>query len=136
MKNAGIWLDKDKAYIVSIENGKETMLKVSSNIEHFHIGGGSGSRLKGGPQDVIQDSKYLEREKHQFKSYFNEIIQHIKNADALMLFGPSDTNNKLKKELNLFYKKLDKKVLLVKKTDSMTLNQTQELVRNSFQKMA
>ncbi len=132
MKHIGIWLDKDKAYIIRIDNGKESMTTIPSNIEHFRIHGGSGTRLKGGPQDVVQDSKYLEREKHQTKRYFSEIIEHLKDFDALALFGPADTNRKLEKELELFYKDIYKKIVLVEKVDSMTPNQTRALVRDTF----
>lgn len=132
MKKIGIWLDKEKAHVISIENGNETLLTIPSNIEHYRIHGGSGTRLKGGPQDVVQDSKYLEREKHQTKRYFNEIIKTLKGADRLALFGPADMDRKLKKELELFHKELNSKVELVEKADSMTQNQTVALVREAF----
>ena len=135
MKNIGIWLDKNNAFLVVLENEKETMHTIESNIEHFKIHGGSGTRLKGGPQDVVQDSKYLEREKHQTKRYFKEIIENVKDADKLMIFGPADIERKLKSEIELFYKDLDEKVILVEKADSMTENQVRALVRDSFSKI-
>ena len=70
MLQTGIWLDKHKANIVSLEKGVETFSTIFSNLEDYRIHGGSGTRLKGGPQDVVQDSKYLEREKLQLKTYF------------------------------------------------------------------
>jgi len=132
MKNTGIWIDKEKAYIVSIENENETFETVLSNIEHFNIHGGSGTRLKGGPQDVVQDSKYLEREKQQLKQYFKTIASHIDNTNALVIFGPADTNEKFSKELHENYKNLSAKIKGVKKVDSMTDNQVKALVRNFF----
>ena len=132
MKNTGIWLDKDKALIVTIENNKETFTTIASNIEHFHAHGGSGTRLKGGPQDVVQDSKYLEREKHQLKQYFKDIAIEIKDADALVIFGPAGTNEKLNKELNQNYNSLSTKVKAVTKADSMTENQVKAWVRDFF----
>lgn len=132
MKKVGIWLDKEKAQVITLENGNETLSIIPSNIEHYRIHGGSGTRLKGGPQDVVQDSKYLEREKHQTKRYFNEIIETLKDVDRLVLFGPADMDRKLKKELELFHKELDSKVELVEKADSMTQNQTIALIRDAF----
>lgn len=136
MRNTGIWLDTNEAIVVKIIDGKESFFTIPSNIEHFHVTGGSGTRLKGGPQDVVQDSKFTERKKHQMKRYFEEIINHVSDTDALMLFGPADTNKMLKKEIETFYKELDKKIVLVKKVDSMTLNQTIALVRDSFTKVS
>jgi stalled ribosome rescue protein Dom34 len=132
MKNIGIWLDKEKAYIITVENGKETMQTVKSEVENFRIHGGSGTRFKGGPQDVVQDSKYLEREKHQFKAYFKEIVSKIKNADAFVLFGPAETKDKLNKELQEKYKNLSLKVQAVNVADSMTENQLKAWVRDFF----
>ncbi len=132
MNNIGIWLDKEKAYIVSLKNDETSIDTIQSEIETFNIGGGSGTRFKGGPQDVVQDSKYLEREKHQLKSYFKEIASKIKNADAIVIFGPATTNEKLFKELKKNYKEINAKVKAVKKADSMTDNQVKALVRDFF----
>jgi len=132
MKNIGIWIDKEKAHIVLIENDKEKFTTIQSEIETYRPFGGSGTKFKGGPQDVIQDSKYLEREKHQLKNYFNKIAETIADADAIAIFGPADTNSKLKQELSKNYKQLAKKIKIVKKADSMTNNQVKALVRDFF----
>ena len=132
MKKIGIWLDKDHAHLVTIENNKETLVTINSNMEHFHIRGGYGGRFKGSPQDVVQDSKYLEREKHQLKQYFKDIVSHIKDANALVIFGPAETREKFRKELNENYKNLSLKIKGVEKADSMTDNQVKAWVRNFF----
>ena len=132
MKNIGIWLDKEKAYVVTIENENETLERVPSNIEDYHIYGGSGTRFKGGPQDVVQDSKYLEREKHQTKNYFKELVSRVKEADALAIFGPAETYEKFKKELEDSYQELNQKVKTVQRANSMTNNQVKALVRDFF----
>ncbi|CAL2107702.1 conserved hypothetical protein [Tenacibaculum sp. 190524A02b] len=134
MKNIGIWLDKEKAFIVTIKKDTEHIEKVLSNIENYHISGGSGTKFKGGPQDVVQDSKYLEREKHQTKNYFNALASKIKSADAIAIFGPAETYNKFKKELESSYQELNTKVKVVKNVDSMTNNQVKALVRDFFSK--
>lgn len=132
MKQTGIWLDKKKALIVKLENGKEQFFTIKSNIEDYHVSGGSGSRAKGGPQDVVQDSKYLERKKHQLKQYFKEIASYLDEVDEVALFGPAGTNEKFNKELKKKYKKIGNKVSEVKKADSMTSNQVVALVKKYF----
>jgi hypothetical protein len=132
MKNVGVWLDKEKALVVTIENGTENMKTIQSNIETFRIHGGSGTRFKGGPQDVVQDSRYLEREKHQTKRYFDELAEEVNSADSLAIFGPAETFEKFKKELESSYKELDAKVKTVKRVDSMTDNQVKALIRDFF----
>ena len=134
MRKKGIWMDREKAYIINIDNGKEHITTVFSKIENFHIGGGSGSRFKGGPQDVVQDSKYLERNKNHFKRYFKEITKYLKNADTIVIFGPAEAGEKFNKKLQKKYKPIGSKVEAVIKADSMTLNQIKALVRDYFKK--
>jgi len=137
MKNVGIWIDKEKAHVVSLENDRENFITLESEIENYRPVGGSGSkgtRNRWGPQDVVQDSKYLEREKHQLKNYFKKIAENISDADAIAIFGPSDTNLKLNQTLSANYKQLAKKVKAVEKADSMTNNQLKAFVKSFFKK--
>ncbi len=132
MRNLGVWIDKDKAHVVTINGKNEELVTIDSNVEHFHVGGGSGSKLKGGPQNVVQDSKYLEREKHQLKSYFKEVASKIETADSVVIFGPAEMNMNFKKELEVNYKGLNSKVKAVDKADSMTNNQVVAWVRDFY----
>lgn len=132
MKKIGIWMDIQKAHIVTLTEKGETMQTLFSEVENFRPSGGSGTRLKGGPQDVVQDSKYLERKKHQTKKYFNMLAERVKDADAIILFGPSDTAHKFRKELNDNQKELAIKVRSVIKMDSMTENQVMALIRDFY----
>lgn len=134
MNNIGVWLDKEKAHIVTIKNGKEDVVIIESGVESYHISGGSGSRLKGGPQDVVQDSRYLEREKNQLRVYFKDIVSKIEHADVIIIFGPAEASEKFKKELEERYKNINKKVKSLIKADSMTDNQVKALVRDYFNK--
>jgi len=120
MKQIGIWIDRKQAKIVSIIDGKDNLHTIQSEIEDFHVKGGSGSRIKGGPQDVVQDSKYLERQKHQLSHFFQSIIPYITNADAIVITGPAQTGNKLKTELSEKHPLIHEKVVSVEKADSMT----------------
>lgn len=132
MKKIGIWLDKEKACIVILKDGIENFKTIYSELDFFHPKGGSGTKFKGGPQDVVQDSKYLEREKQQLKTYFHTIAEKVIQADMLVLFGPGQTNEKLRKELEVSYPKLAIKIKSVVKTDSMTDNQVKALVQNFY----
>ena len=132
MIQKGVWLDKNIAYIITLSNNTETLKMIPSNLEHFHVLGGSGTRFKGGPQDVVQDRKYLERENNQLNIYFKNIVSEIKNTDALVLFGPADTNEKFSKNLHEKYPNISKKINGIKKTDSMTENQLKAWVINFF----
>lgn len=130
MKNIGVWLDKKKALIVSIENDMETVKIIHSDMDNYNV---KSSRHIGGPKEIVKDVKYLEREKHQFKTYFKDITQEIKNADALVVFGPAETYEKFTKELEENYKTISEKIKGIRKADSMTDNQVVAWVRDFFE---
>lgn len=133
MKNIGIWLDKKNAKIVVLNGKKEVFKTLESEVEFFNRKGGSGPRMKwGGPQDVVHESKYDEREKHQLKAYFKNLVGVIKDADALAIFGPSDTCEKFKFELLEHYKPQGEKIRIVEKADHMTDNQIKAMVKDFF----
>lgn len=132
MKQIGIWMDKEKAHLVSLLDGKVSFSTILSNIETNRDHVASGTRLKEGSQEVILGRKYLEREKQQFKKYFNNLASEIKDADNIVLFGPAETGFNFKKELNTSYKDLSTKVQDVVKADSMTKGQTIAWVKDFF----
>ena len=126
-------MDKEKAHIISIDGEHETLKTVYSELEFYKPKGGSRTRTtKWGPQDVVQDSRYLEREKQQLKAYFNKLADEIHDADAFAIFGPADTGEHFRKELQKNHKVLADKLQTVIKADSMTENQTKALVRDYF----
>lgn len=133
MTKVGVWIDKREAKILSIENGGELLATIASNVEEFNPAGGSGSRMKGGAQDVIQDSRYTEREKHQLKAYFKEIVNNLPDLDALVIFGPAQTGKKFKKELLTNYRNISDKLLAVETTDTMTDNQLIAWTKDYFE---
>ncbi|MBR9853305.1 MAG: hypothetical protein GYB37_01840 [Algicola sp.] len=132
MKQIGIWLDKQEANGVILENGKESLFNIPSELDFFNPKGGSRSKTRWGPQDVVQDSKYLEKEKHQLKHYFEKIAEKISDADLIAIFGPAETPEKFVGTLNDKYPGLAKKIKMSKTVDSMSQNQFKALVKQSF----
>lgn len=132
--HVGIWLDKREAKLVVLENNKVDFTCIESQVEEFHPKGGSGTRFKGGPQDVVQDSKYTERKKHQLKRYFTDIINHLPELDRLVIFGPAETGIHLEQEILKHHKDISEKLLAVVKADSMTDNQIKAWVEYFFKK--
>ncbi|SDL37478.1 hypothetical protein [Kriegella aquimaris] len=133
MKKIGIWMDKQKAHIVTLTSDGEKLDTLLSDVEFFNLKSGAPSRTKwGGPQDVVHERKYLEREKHQLKEYFEKLVHAVKDADAIAIFGPADAGEKFKKELVEKHKTLAEKIKTLKKADSMTENQVKALVRDFY----
>lgn len=131
-KETGIWIDKRTAYIITLGDDGESLQTISSSIEEFNPTGGSGTRFKGGPQDVVQDGKFTEREKQQEKRFFQSIIDSIADSDQIVIFGPAEMGKKLNSELSSSKPKIFEKVSEVKSADSMTENQMKAWVRDYF----
>jgi hypothetical protein len=131
-KVTGIWIDKRTAKIVTLENDAEDFQIINSSIEEFRPKGGSGTRLKGGPQDVVQDNEYIEREKHQQKAFFKEIVNIIGDTDQIVIFGPAEMGQNFYSELSGMNITLYKKVKEVLTADSITDNQVKAWVKDYF----
>lgn len=132
MKQVGIWLDKQEAIGVVLENNMATDFLVRSELDFFNPKGGSRSKTRWGPQDVVQDSKYLETEKHQLRRYFNSIVDALGKVDELAIFGPAEAPDKFLKALEDNYPQLAQRVVIKKKVDSMTKNQIVALVKDFY----
>ncbi len=135
MKKIGVWLDKEKAHIVTLTEQGEELTTLNSEVEFFNLMGVAPGRFKwGGTQNVVHESKFLEREKQQLNSYFKNLANSLQGAEAILIFGPADTNVKFRKELDENYKSIAACVKGLVKADSMTTNQVKAFVRNFFKK--
>lgn len=132
MKQVGIWIDKREAKIISIDEGNESFTSIQSEIEEFNPKGGSGTKLKGGPQDVIDENKYIEREKHQQKRFFKNVAAKLEDSDQIVIFGPAEMGKKLYSEFSASNPKVYEKVKDVQSADSMTDNQVKALVKDFY----
>ncbi|MFD0836067.1 hypothetical protein ACFQ0I_09845 [Mariniflexile aquimaris] len=132
MVRIGIWLDKEKAHVVTLHNNQANFETILSNVETSRDVPGSDIRLKEGSKEIIQDSKFMEREKQQLKKYFKNLVSEIKEVDKLVLFGPAETALNFKKELNSNYKEISAKLSDVVKADSMTNAQIVAWVKSYF----
>lgn len=128
----GIWIDKRNAKIVKLKNDSEELQIINSSIEEFRPKGGSGTKLKGGPQDVVQDSKFTEREKQQQKRFFKSVMDLVVDSEQIVIFGPAEMGKKLNSELFESNIQLYNKVKEVKSADSMTDNQIKAWVREYY----
>lgn len=131
MKNTGIWLDKRNAIIVQIEDDKETIEHITSNIDEGNAKGGSRSPDHYGLHDIVSDRHLLEKKKLQQKKYFQELISVINNPDQLLILGPANTKKSLLGEIAT-HNELKDRPVFIENADSMTLPQIKAKVREFF----
>lgn len=132
MKLTGVWMDKKQADVVSWDGEKSSFLNLESELEFYNPKGGSRSKTKWGPQEVVQDSRYLEREKHQLRQYFVKLSEVLEDSEAIVVYGPAGTNRKFKNWLDEAAPAIAAKVKEVMTADKMSLNQLKAKVRDYF----
>ena len=88
---AGVWIDHKKAVIVSASEGHVTTKTVDSDVAaHPHFGG---------QQDGGGEKKYEERHRQRLDRYYDEVIAHLGEPEALLIFGPGEAKLELKERL-------------------------------------
>jgi len=131
MKQTGIWLDFDHANIIQLEGEKVTKNIISSNIEDYHLKGGSRSKTPWGPMEKTSESKHLQRRKQQEKAFYKAICKAVENSNELFVMGPAEAKIGLQKYIE-GYKNLNDILLDVQTADSITENQKVARVKAFF----
>lgn len=130
-KQTGVWLDFSSADIIHLEEEEVKAINISSQIEDYHVVGGSHSKSPWGPVDTVSEGKSLERRKHQAEKYFAEIYKAIADRDEIFILGPAEAKIGLKTYLSGI-KSLKAQILDVQSADSISLNQKIAAVRSFF----
>jgi hypothetical protein len=136
----GIWIDRRKAYAVTLQRTPPAEYDYKQRIEIIHsdveprvrLSGGARTRnTPWGPQDVRVDGKSQARRQQQLKQYFEQIIGKIRAADRILIMGPGDTKLQLRKEMEKDGE-LAARIGLVETVDKLTPKQIAARVRGFF----
>lgn len=92
-KKVGLWIDHNKAVIVSISNSGEERRIITSNMEHFVR---YSNNVPGdGSTEDIRDRRYW----NHLGEYYDKVIVQIGEAKSIQIFGPGEAKYELKKRL-------------------------------------
>ena len=107
----GVWIDHKNAVIVSASEGHVTTKTLASDVgAHPHFGG---------QQDGGGEKKYEERRRQSLDRYCDEVIDHLGEPEALLIFGPGEAKLQLKERLG-HSKTLSDRIVGVETTDKLT----------------
>jgi stalled ribosome rescue protein Dom34 len=127
----GLWIDHRKAVIAIVtENGEETK-EIKSNVEK-QPGRFAGVRSTAPyeSQQVSADDSRERRFTGQLHRYYDEVIASIRDADAILLFGPGEAKSELKKRLER--DQLGGRIVAIQTVDKMTDRQVAAKVHEYF----
>ena len=92
-KKVGLWLDRNKAVIVSIANKTEGRRIITSDMEHYVL---YSTVIPGdGSPEEIRDRRFW----NHLGEYYDKIVAHIRDADEIQVFGPGEAKHELEKHL-------------------------------------
>ena len=116
---AGVWIDHRKAVVVLITDAATETKQIDSGVE--------GPIRPASPvAEDIQERKILAR----LKTFYDEVIACIRDAEAILVFGPGQAKGELKKQLTT--RKLGGRLAELETTDEMTDRQIAAKVRQHF----
>ncbi|HER23957.1 MAG TPA: hypothetical protein ENO17_02760 [Candidatus Atribacteria bacterium] len=129
----GLWVDHEKAIIVSLIDGSHKVTNVESDIEgRFRLKGGSRSNTPWGIQSATSESKRDFRYIKHLNIYFQHIIDLLKDAKQIYIFGPGEAKFELKKKIEKNNILLDK-ISDIETTDKLTEPQIVAKVKKYFE---
>jgi len=92
-KRVGLWLDRNKAVIVSIADNIEARRIITSDMEHYVL---YSTVVPGdGSPEEIRDRRFW----NHLGEYYAKIIAHIRDATEIQIFGPEVAKYELVRHL-------------------------------------
>ena len=124
----GIWIDHAHAFIVKADpNGEMTIRTIESGIEpHFHNGVQQDEH-----STLINQHKSDHRRINEVHAFAKVLVEAVKDAHEIAVFGPSNAKFDLKHEIE-HHKDLADKLVAFETTDKMTENQLTAFVKKTF----
>ena len=122
--DAGLWIDHRDAVIIILDEKGEQIKRIKSNMEK-HI------RFSGGAQEDSEEDIRDRRFTNHLNKYYDEVIDSIRDANSVLVFGPGEAKVELKKRLE--NEKIKNLIVDIQTVDKMTEHQIAAKVRQYFQ---
>lgn len=92
-KRVGLWLDRNKAIVVSIANNTEARSIITSDMEHYVL---YSTVVPGdGSPENVRDRRFW----NHLDEYYEKIMVHVRDAGEIQIFGPEVAKYELQKRL-------------------------------------
>ena len=118
--NVGIWIDHEKAVIVSASKDGVTHTTLESNVgTHTHYADDVLHSTPDGPHEGGGEKKAEARYDEHVHRYYDEVIKQVGHPEALLIFGPGEAKLQLKERLDRS-KELAQRIVGVETTDKLT----------------
>jgi hypothetical protein len=128
---AGLWIDHSRTIIVMLSAEGEKAERIRSGMEK-HVRFSGGSRFDGAGTSLEEDQQDR-RFGNLLSQYYDKVIARIREADAILIFGPGEAKGELQRRLERA--ELSGRIVGVETADKMTDRQIAAKVREHFPTM-
>lgn len=123
-KKVGLWLNRNKAVIVSIANNIEARRIITSDMTNYVL---YSTVVPGdGSPEEIRDRRFW----NHLGEYYDKIIAHIRDATEIQIFGPEVAKYELQKHMEA--QGLSGQIVSLEEADNMTDLQIAVKVQKRF----
>lgn len=130
-KLVGLWIDRKKAVILTLEEKKEQLKQIQSNMEsNVRFRGGARAKTPYGAQFFAAEDQKDRRLGEHLKKYYGEVVANIRDAAAILIMGPGEA--KFEFEKRLVHERIGTKIAVVEAADKLTERQFAAKVRKYF----
>ena len=129
----GLWIDHREAVLVFISPEGEVVKTIHSDAEK-HAGRINGMRSTVSYESLLvpADDKRQNAFTRHLNSYYDWVIAFIRDVDSILIFGPGEAKNELKKRIEKY--KLGKRIVAVQAAGKLSEKQIAAKVRSYFKK--
>ncbi|MHB8841875.1 MAG: hypothetical protein ACYC56_08845 [Candidatus Aquicultor sp.] len=129
----GLWIDHRKAIIVTVtDEGEEIGLIISKLEKQLRRSGDSPLEGAYEPLQVPEDDSRQRTFTGHLNIYYDAVIASIRDAEAILIFGPGEAKGELKERLER--DNLGGRIVGIETVDKMTDHQIAAKVRQHFPK--
>ena len=122
--NAGLWIDHREAVIVLLSKDGDVTKRVASSAEkNPRAEGPSNGQV---PAGDLRDRAFTDH----LARYYDEVIANLRDAGAILIFGPGEAKGELKKRFAIH--RGDTRAISTEATDHMTEPQIAAKVRAHY----
>jgi hypothetical protein len=126
----GLWIDHQKAVIVSLSEQGETTKKIESGAKHIEYRGAQRSKVAYSAQYSQGDDQLDNQFAQHLHKFYEKVILELRGAERVLILGPAEAKSELKRlieqEKSLHFE------IHVEAADRMTDPQIAARVREHF----
>jgi len=127
---AGLWIDHRQAFIVVLSKSGEETKRIESTAEKQLRRSGEPATGRFEYQAVPADDSRQREYTGHLPRYYDEIVAYLRDAGAVLIFGPGEAKGELKKRFE--NGKAGARLITTETTDKMTEPQIVAHVRHHF----